>query len=145
MNGLFTEDYEIRKLSPAVAAGTSAVAPAPIDMGANGGWSGVVLLASIGTANTANGFKAAAGKASNGSDAADLAGSKQLSDGTKTDFVLDVRNPPDRYITPEVIRGVSTTVEAIWAVLYKGDASPVTNATTAQAVAALIGPAYGTA
>lgn len=144
MNGLFSEDFVIRKISPAVGAGTSAVT-AIIDLGAEGGADGVVLLASIGTANVANGLKAAAGQESNGGDAADLAGSHQLSDGTKTDFVLDIRNPPGRYVTAEVIRGVSTTVEAIWAILYKGHSAPVSNVTSAQEALALVGPAYGTA
>jgi hypothetical protein len=140
-----SDNVKITKIKAAVATGTT-TQTATVDMQ---GYDGVIFMASLGTPSTTVGVKVGQGAASNGSDASDLAGSKQLSDGTITDFVSDLIRPDPalgRYLTLSIIRATNTTtVESAWAILYKSRSVPVTNASTTQAVKKQLTPALGTA
>ena len=110
------------------------------------GWDGVVFLASIGTAAANNGVNAEQDTDSAfGTDPQDLEGTKILSDATQTDFVLDIYRPTERYVRLQIIRGTSTTIEAVWAIQYQGRYMPVENDTAAQAHEVHASPAEGTA
>lgn len=137
-----SKHVKVIKISATVASGTTDVNGAVVD---TQGFDGVVFLASLGTAANNNGVKAQQGQQSNLGDAADLAGSKVLSDGTQTDLLLEVHKPMERYVRPVVVRGTASTVEAIWAILYSPTKLPVDNATAAQAVELHISPDEGTA
>jgi hypothetical protein len=143
MQTLFTEQFQAVKVLGFTTAGTSTVATSIVDLA---GFDGIVFLASLGTSATNNGVKVTEGNASNLGDAADLAGSKTLLDGTATQVVTDVCRPPKRYVEAQVLRGTSTTIEAVWAILYRGRTLPPTgNATTAQLLNQLLNPVEGTA
>jgi hypothetical protein len=108
-------------------------------------WDGVVFLASIGTAAADNGVNAQQDTDAAGGTMADLEGTKILSDATQTDFVLDLYRPKERYVRLAVLRCTSTTIEAVWAIQYRGRSMPVDNDTTAQAAEVHASPAEGTA
>jgi len=137
-----SNDVRITKVSGAVAAGTTAVNSAVVDMQ---GYDGVIFLASLGTAAANNGVKAQQGQVSNMSDAADLAGTLVSSNGTQTDLVLEIFRPRERYVRAAVVRGTTTTVDAIWAIQFMAAKMPVNNVTAAQAAEIWASPAEGTA
>lgn len=137
-----SKHVKVTKVSATVAAGTSAVNGTVIDMQ---GFEGVMFVASVGTAAADNGIKAQQGQQSNLSDAADLASTQVLSDATQTDLVLDVYKPQERYVRPVIVRGTSTTVEAVWAIQYEARTKPTDNTTTAQAAELHVSPDEGTA
>lgn len=137
-----SKNVKVTKVSATVAAGTTAVNGSTLDMQ---GFDGVLFLASIGTAANDNGIKAQQGQASNLSDAADLANTQVLSDGTKTDLVLEIYKPQERYVRVVAVRGTSTTVEAAWAIQYCGAKLPINNVTAAQVAELWASPAEGTA
>lgn len=137
-----SNNVKITKVSAAVATGTTTINSNPVDMQ---GYDGVVFLASLGSAAANNGLKAQQGQASNLSDAADLAGTLVSSNGTQTDLVLEVFRPQERYLRAAVVRGTTTTIEAIWAIQYAGSKMPINNVTAAQAAEIWASPAEGTA
>lgn len=138
-----SKNVKVTKVSAAVATATSAVNCSAVDMQ---GFEGVMFVASIGSANVGNGIKVQQGQQSGMGDAADLAGTQVLSDGTQTDLVVDVNQPQERYVRPVIIRaGATTTVEAAWAIQYGPRSKPVSNATAAQAVETHLSPDEGTA
>lgn len=61
--------------------------------------------------------------------------------------ILDIHRPPERYVKPFVARATqNATLEGIIAILYNGNASPVTQDTTVMATSELHwSPAVGTA
>lgn len=137
-----SNDVRITKVSAAVATGTTAVNSSVVDMQ---GYDGVIFLASLGTAAANNGVKAQQGQIANMSDAADLAGTLVSSNGTQTDLVLEIFRPRERYVRASVVRGTTTTVEAIWAIQFMAAKMPVNNVTAAQAAELWASPAEGTA
>ena len=137
-----SKNVKITKVSATASAGTSDVNGATLDMQ---GYDGVMFVASLGTAAADNGIKAQQGEQSNMSDAADLAGTQVLSDGTQADLVLDIYRPLERYVRAVAVRGTSSTLEAMWAFQYAGSHKPDVNVTAAQAVELHISPSEGTA
>lgn len=137
-----SKNVKITKVKATQAANTTTINSDAVDMQ---GWDGVTFLASIGTAAVDNGVKAQQDTASGMGSAADLANTKILSDGVQTDFVLDIYKPQERYVRCAVLRATSTTIEAVWAIQYRGIKKPVSNATAAQATELHASPAEGTA
>lgn len=136
---------EVVKITKVHAAEGAAAATHYSDIVDMADWDGVIFLASIGTAATNNGVKAQQDTDSAGATMADLEGTSILSDGTQTDFVLDIYRPSERYVRLAVLRGVSSTIESMWAIQYRGRKMPVDNETTAQAAEMHASPAEGTA
>lgn len=136
------KDVKITKVLGYTATGTSTVNTNAVDMQ---GYEGVIFLASIASAANNNGVKAQQGQQSNMGDAADLAGTQLLSDGTKTDLLLEIYRPQERYVRASVIRGTTTVIESVWAIQYMAGKKPVNNVTAAQAVELWASPAEGTA
>ena len=135
-------EVKVTRVIPATATGTSDVNGTVIDMS---GFDGVMFVGAIGSAAANNGIKVQQGAASNLADAADLAGSKVLSDGTQTQFVVDVFRPQERYVRPVMVRGTTTTVDAVFAIQYGGRSLPVTNTSAALAAELHVSPDEGTA
>lgn len=129
-------------VSGVVSSGTTTINGSAVDMQ---GWLGVVFLVSYGTSAADNGIKAQQGKASGMGDAADLEGSKKLLDGTQKQVVLDIYKPDERYVRPSILRGTGTTIEAVWAIQYRPNSTPVDNATVNQATKVVTSPSEGTA
>lgn len=137
-----SKNVKITKVSATASGATSDVNGTVVDMQ---GYAGVMFIVSLGTAAADNGVKAQQGEQSNLSDAADLAGTQVLSDGTQTDLVLDLYRPLKRYVRAVAVRGTSSTLEAMWAVQYAGSHKPDINVTAAQAAELHISPDEGTA
>lgn len=142
MNLPLSQELKITLISGVVASGTTAVTPTKVDMQ---GWAGVMFLASFGSSAADIGMKVQQAKQSDLSDVADLAGSLKLLDGTKKQIVIDVRDPQERYVRPNIQRTTATTVEAVWAMQYRPRSVPVDNNTAAQAALLLESPVEGTA
>lgn len=141
------EDVKIVRVSAAAAAGTSTVNGTAVDMT---GYDGVLFFASIGAivSGAATSLKAQQGAASNGSDAADLAGTSVVIADTDDDkvAVLEVYRPSGRYVRPVLLRATqNATLDGIIAVLYSGHKRAVALDTSAVSTSkAVASPALGT-
>jgi len=140
--GNLSKAVKITKVADYAAANTTDVNATRVDMA---GYESVVFLASIGTAAANNGVKVQQDTATGMGSAADLEDSQLLSDGTQTEFVVEVYRPRERYVRLVVERGTSTTVEAVWAIQYGTRVLPIDNETAAQAYELNIEPDEGTA
>lgn len=108
-------------------------------------YEGVMFVGSLATANAGNYAKAGQGDASNGSDAADLAGSKTLPVNNGDSFALDVYRPQKRYVTVSVVRGGATSVSGdVYAILYGPRMRPPTQGATITGQNAIASPDPGT-
>ena len=108
------------------SAGTSTVDGATID---TQGYEGVLWIAKFGTAASNNTLQAQQGAASDLSDAADLASTK-VGVGSSDELVwLDLRNPDERYVRCQALRGTSTTLDWVIALPYGPRVLPVDNTT----------------
>lgn len=137
-----SKDLKVTKVLVATATGTSTINTSVVD---TQGFEGVLFLVSLGTAAANNGIKGQQGQIANMSDAADLAGTQVLSNGTQTDILLDIYRPQERYLRAAVIRGTTTTIDCVWAIQYMPGKKPVNNVTAAQVVELWASPAEGTA
>jgi hypothetical protein len=131
----------IRLGAATTGAGTTEVDGATIDMQ---GFEGVLFLAKFGTGAANNTLQAQQGKLADASDMADLAGSS-VTVGSSDELVwLDVYRPTERYVRCQVEPGTSSTVDAVFALLYGPRTLPVDNATAGTiAGELLISPAEG--
>ena len=136
----------------AVAAGTSDQNGTGIDMQAGEGADGVLFIASIGalTSGQVTSLKAQSSSDDASADAyADIAGSDSgnMADGDSNNLiVLDVFQPPERYIRPVLLRGTQNAViNGIIAIKYKVKSLPTTQGADVFGSESLIQPAEGTA
>jgi hypothetical protein len=132
----------------ATAVGTTTVNSSVIDMS---DYDGVVFIGQFGTITDGTpALKAQGGAASDGSDAADLAGTActpALTDDNKA-VVLDIYRPTQRYIRAAIVRGGATgaVIDSVVAIRYAARTKPTTNdATTVAITEAWVSPAPGTA
>jgi hypothetical protein len=76
---------------------------------------------------------------------ADLLGTSITSGASDEDLIVEICRPQKRYLRVVVTRGVSTTCESIWAILYGKESSPAEASVPGTSVAALhSSPAEGT-
>lgn len=137
------DDVKIIKTFDEVTAGTSDSNGTTID---TAGAEGVIFVTVLGTAAANNGVKVQQDSASGMGTAADLAGSKVLSDATETTIVVEVVKPRERYVRPVAVRGTSTTIPAGIAILYGLRTVPSGNDDqTDVAAESHVSPAEGTA
>jgi len=144
-----SKSIKITRVSASAAAGTSDVTGSVLDMQ---GFDGVLFIASFGTltATQVTSLKAQQGSQSDGSDMADLEGSKvgPLADGDGGKcLVLDLFRPGKRYVRAVVDRGTANAVvDDVIAVQYCGTKAPTTHDAATIAAAELhVSPAEGTA
>lgn len=129
-------------LTYTTAAASDITNATPLDMQS---YNGVIFIARFGTAAADNTIQAQQGLAANGSDAADLAGSKVAVGASDELVVLQIENPLERYIRPVVKRGTSSTLEFLLAIRYGPKQKPVANALAGTlALKRIWGPAEGT-
>lgn len=141
MNNNGLSKFKLEKLSDPTAAGTTDAASGVVDMA---GFDGVMLFTSIQTPAANNYLTAQSGAQSNGSDAADLAGTKVGNASTKA-VAIDIYRPADRYVRLNTKRGTSTAVGEVWALKYNGRVSPPDNNTSGTILSAILAsPAKGT-
>jgi hypothetical protein len=125
----------------AVSAGTD-VESDVIDMS---GFDGVMFFGSIGTANAANFANAQQGKLANGTDMADLTGTKVVPGDDGDSFLIDVYLPRERYVRCLVDRGGANTATGdIYALQYGPSKRPTSHGSTIDAETHA-SPAEGTA
>lgn len=135
-------NVRITKVGDYSTAGTSAVNSTAVDMQ---GYDGVLFLTTMAVANAGNYINAAQGDASNGSDAADLAGTKVVVTGSNEALWLDIYKPTKRYVRLEAVRTSSSAMGEIYAIRYGGRVLPESNAVVDALAGELhIGPAEGT-
>lgn len=137
-----SENIKITKIKAYQAANTTTITSDEVDME---GFEGVIFVASVGTAAANNGIKARQDTATGMGSAADLENTSNLSDATQTDLVLDIFRPQERFLDCQVLRGTSTTIEAVWAIQYGAKKGPIDNETDAQAYELHVSPDEGTA
>ena len=139
MNGFITEHCKLIKLADYASAATSAVNGAGVDMQADGGWDGVLFFGSFGTAAADNFLKAQQSDDDGSSDGySDLAGSAGTPGSSDEDAWLDIQLPRKRYVRPVAVRTTSTTLENLWALVYRGKKLPL-----ASTVNVISGTIYG--
>ena len=125
------------------ATGTSTISGTAVDMQ---GFDGVLFIVKLSVANAGNYLTAQQGALANGSDAADLAGTKVIGLVADNAIVLDVYRPTGRYVRPQVIRGGATTIiYSCVAIRYNCHKKPTTNtvANVCDSVT-VVSPALGT-
>lgn len=131
MNGLLSKQCKFIKVKDHSAAATTAVDSDGVDMDQDGGWEGVVFLTSFGTAAAGNTVNAAQSSDNAlADDYTDLEGTSVSSGTSDEDVWLDIYRPTKRYVRLEAARGTSSTLESIWAILYRGKKLPATNVTS---------------
>jgi len=138
------KDAKITKVLGATATGVTAINTTEVDMS---DFECVAFLASIGTANAANGLKVQQDVVTGMAGAADLLGSQILCNGTGTALLSEVIKPLERFVRAVVIRaGATTTIDAVFAIQWGARKRPIdNNVTNAQAAEVLVSPAEGTA
>jgi hypothetical protein len=147
MHVFLTESCFLTKVSDPTTAGTSDVTGASVDMAAHGGFEGVCFFSSFGTAAAGNFLKAQQSSDDGVADGfSDLEGSAVDPGASDEDQFVDIVRPLKRYLRPVAIRGTSSALGDVWALLYRGSTIPVVNviAGTINGVK-LLSPAEGTA
>lgn len=143
-----SKNTKMTRVSNAVAAGTSAVNGAVIDME---GFEGCVFVVTFGAivSGAVTSIKAQQGAASDLSDAADLANTSVsvADDDDNQIFYLDIYRPTERYIRPVVSRATqNATIDSIMAIQYGPRVKLTTHdAMTVGGGEVHAGPAEGTA
>lgn len=124
----FTDLHKIDRISAVVASGTTDVNGTSVDLQADGGWDGVVFLASLGTPAADNIMKAQQSDDNGSTDGwSDLADSGVPVGASDESQFIDLHEPAKRYVRPVITRGTASTVESIWAIRYRGRSVPVEN------------------
>lgn len=134
---MLTDDAKLVRVHAETASAGTAVNTASVD---TLGFDGVVLLATINTANAGNYVNAA--DSADDVTFADIAASKITPGSDNLIIGIDVFKPRNRYVRLEFVRaGATTALGTVYAVLYRGRKGPQTAAT----VKSLVSPAQGTA
>ncbi len=136
------KNIKVIDLIAAVAAGTSAVSTGAIVD--TQGYEGVLFIAKFGTSAVDNGIKVKQDTVIGFGGAADLAGSKQLLDGTSKIAAVDIHRPLERFLRCDGLRGTSTTLDSLVAILYGGRVKPPTLDTSVSSKV-VVSPSEGTA
>lgn len=123
----------------AQTAATSAVTTDVIDMT---GFREIVFAGAIDTKNAANYIHLQEGALADGSDMADLAGTK--TGANKTYFKAGLVRPRKRYVRLKVTRGSSTATGAVWAILFKARLAPISSAAADLEEKTFLSPSAGT-
>ncbi len=141
------QEIKLIKVSDVTAAGTTTISATGVDLSADGGWDGVFLFGSFGTAAADNLLHAEQSSDDGSADAyADLADSQVSAGGNSNEEQwVDIFRPQEKFVRVVADRGTSTTIENMWAILYRGRSKPFSNVTagTINGIA-LVSPAEGT-
>ena len=137
LNGIKVIDLHVA----AVAAASSITDATVVD---TQGYEGCVFMAKFGTSAVDNGLKVQQDTVVGFGGGADLEASKILLDGTSKVAIADVYRPKERFLKPIVLRGTSSTLDSLVAILYGPRKQPVTQGTTTTGELN-VSPAEGTA
>ena len=138
------EQVKFIKVKDHSTADTTDVNSDTVDLQASGGWDGAMFLTSYGTAAANNLMHCET--SDDDSSWNDLAGGEiDLGGASDEDQWLDVYGNKERYIRVVAQRGTSSTLESVWAILYRGRSLPYSNLTIGTICGkALVSPAEGT-
>lgn len=131
--GYLSDQVRITKVRDPAEAGTTPLTASGVDMGADGGYDGVLFLTSISVADPGNFLTA--GHADADADYAPTVASVN-SGADDEDLILDIQRPVKRWVNVIVTLGTSSTCETVWAIQYKGRSAPHVNALTGTAALA---------
>ena len=144
-----TDEVKLIKVKDHSAAGTSEVDSAGVDMEQDGGYDGVIFFTSFGTAAADNYANLQQSDDDGSSDGySDLAGTKLTTGASPSneDIVLDILRPQKRYVRCKAMPTTSSTVESIWALLYRSTKGLCVNSVSGTLLAGqFLAPAEGTA
>lgn len=143
-----SDELKVTRVVNAVAAGTDDTTDGTIlDMQ---GFRGVVFMAAFGTLSTGavTDIRARGGDLANGSDMADLEGTKVsiADDEDNQVLVLDISEPIHRYVRVRVTRRTANAViDGVVALQYAPSKMPTTNAASVAAAEIHVAPDQGDA
>lgn len=147
---MLSENVRISRVINATAAGTTDITSSAVDMGADGGYDGVLFIALFGTLTATQVTKLKAQQSSDDAAAdayADLEGSSTgpLADADSNKMLaLDVK-PTERYVKCVVDRGnANAVIDGVIAIQYRGN-GPTSHDAALIAIKRLNQPAEGTA
>jgi hypothetical protein len=126
----------ITKGAAAATAATSTIDGAQVDMQ---GFDGVVIVASVATANAGNILKAQGSDAS-GSGQTDLVGATAVAGSDGDVVAIDVYRPTQRYINAALVRGASTVTGEIRMIRYRASKVPAQQASSGVVVTKIASP-----
>lgn len=136
-----SDKTKMTKVKAASASGTTDVVTDIID---TQGALGVVIMTSLGTANAGNFLSLQQGDQSDGSDMANVAGSKITTAADGMTVISELYRPRDRFIRAKITRGTASTVGEIYAFLTNPNIIPVENSVANVSVCkVLISPLEG--
>lgn len=142
--GTLSSSVRLSWLSATSSSSTATVSGTILDMS---GYSGVLFLSGVKTANAGNTLKAQASTANSTSTMEDLTGTSVGVGSSDEGLWLDVYRPSKRYIRPLLLRGGAATVAGpIVALQYSGHKLPITNTSSGSYFGeAHVSPSTGTA
>ena len=118
---MLSEDTKFTSLSVAISAGTTAVLGSSVDMT---GFDGVQFFAIFGTGATDNTMNAA--QSTDDATFVDLEGTEVAATTATPAVTVDIIRTQARYARPEVTRGTSSTLDALFALQYRGRVNDAT-------------------
>lgn len=140
---MLTEDTKIIKVADSTIAGTSDVNSSGVDMAADGGWEEVTFVTTFATPAANNQLHAEQSSDDAAADAyADLTGSEITVDTDDKVQRLNIIRPRERYVRCVGMRGTSTVLGEIYAILSRGRSPYLPSAD--YNVNRLVSPAEGT-
>ena len=131
MTAHLVESVKVVRAKAHEAANTTGVESDIVD---TEGFDGVMFLTTFGTGAANNTLKAQSSLINDSGGMADITGVASGSTLNKNEVMLDVHRPPRRYVRVVAARGTSSTLETIYALLYRARDLPTTQAATAVVV-----------
>lgn len=143
MSALLLEQNDVRLNVAAAGSAGTAVNGAVTDLT---GFDGAAFFCTIATANAGNYLKLQAGDAADGSDMADVAGSKVVAAANGQVVGIEVNRIGYKYVRPVVIRaGTNTATGDMYAVRFNAAVQPTTRQVTNTLITSILqSPALGT-
>ncbi len=139
---MLSNELKLRKVAAGAVTGTTEVLSSAIDMQ---GYEGVIIFATIATANAGNYLKAKQDVATGGAYA-DLAGSKVVAAADAEVVALDIYRPTERFVKGSIIRaGITSVTGDMYALQYGARTRAVANSVAdTHLLKQLASPAEGT-
>lgn len=143
MSALLLEQNDVRLNVAAAGSAGTAVNGAVTDLT---GFDGAAFFCTIATANAGNFLKLQAGDAADGSDMADVAGSKVIAASNGQVVGIEVNRIAYKFVRPVVIRaGANTATGDMYAVRFNAAVQPTTRQVASTLITSILqSPALGT-
>lgn len=125
LSSFLSDGVKISVIAAPATAATTAVTSSAIDMTANGGWDGCLIVARYGTAAANNVIKLQQCDTTGGTYA-DLEGSEVNAGASDEIQWIDVIRPRESFLKCVASRGTSSTLDLVVAIQYKGRTMPQT-------------------